>query len=123
MISTFLAGNTAFAVGGPRELPRFANETAFQWRVAPLPVKDVKNIQASSATLWWIPPSWPCASRTVIPPRQALVGRSPREDGRQHEMAGALHPENFSRHLYRGRRYPDGGRAPSSAPRPAAPVC
>ena len=47
MISTFLAGNTAFAVGGPWELPRFADEAAFQWRVAPLPVKDDKNIQAS----------------------------------------------------------------------------
>jgi multiple sugar transport system substrate-binding protein len=48
VISTFLAGNTAFAVGGPWELPRFAKEAAFQWRVAPLPVKDDKNIQASS---------------------------------------------------------------------------
>jgi multiple sugar transport system substrate-binding protein len=48
VISTFLAGNTAFAVGGPWELPRFAKEANFQWRVAPLPVKDDKNIQASS---------------------------------------------------------------------------
>jgi multiple sugar transport system substrate-binding protein len=48
VMSTFLAGNTAFAVGGPWELPRFASEAKFQWRVAPLPVKDDKNIQASS---------------------------------------------------------------------------
>jgi multiple sugar transport system substrate-binding protein len=48
VMSTFLAGNTAFAVGGPWELPRFAAEAKFQWRVAPLPVKDDKNIQASS---------------------------------------------------------------------------
>jgi multiple sugar transport system substrate-binding protein len=48
VMSTFLAGNTAFAVGGPWELPRFANEAKFQWRVAPLPVKDDKNIRASS---------------------------------------------------------------------------
>jgi multiple sugar transport system substrate-binding protein len=48
VISTFLAGNTAFAIGGPWELPRFAKEATFQWRVAALPVKDDKNIQASS---------------------------------------------------------------------------
>ncbi len=48
VISTFLAGNTAFAVGGPWELPRFATEAKFRWRVASLPVKDDKNIQASS---------------------------------------------------------------------------
>jgi multiple sugar transport system substrate-binding protein len=48
VMSTFLAGNTAFAVGGPWELPRFASEAKFQWRVAPLPVKDDKNIRASS---------------------------------------------------------------------------
>ena len=48
VISTFLAGNTAFAVGGPWELPRFASEAKFQWRVAPLPVKDDKNIHANS---------------------------------------------------------------------------
>jgi multiple sugar transport system substrate-binding protein len=48
VMSTFLAGNTAFAVGGPWELPRFASEAKFQWRVAPLPVKDDKNIHANS---------------------------------------------------------------------------
>jgi len=48
VISTFLAGNTAFAVGGPWELPRFATEAKFKWRVVPLPVKDDKKIQASS---------------------------------------------------------------------------
>ncbi len=48
VISTFLAGNTAFAVGGPWELPRFAKEAKFKWRVVPLPVKDDKKIQASS---------------------------------------------------------------------------
>ncbi|MBI3514153.1 MAG: extracellular solute-binding protein [Proteobacteria bacterium] len=48
VINTFLAGNTAFAVGGPWELPRFATEAKFQWRVAPLPVKDDKKIEASS---------------------------------------------------------------------------
>jgi multiple sugar transport system substrate-binding protein len=48
VISTFLAQNTAFAVGGPWELPRFATEAKFKWRVAPLPVKDDKKIQASS---------------------------------------------------------------------------
>lgn len=48
VINTFLAGNTAFAVGGPWELPRFGTDAKFKWRVAPLPVKDGKNIQASS---------------------------------------------------------------------------
>jgi len=48
VISTFLAGNVAFAVGGPWELPRFGSEAIFKWRVAPLPIKDDKKIQASS---------------------------------------------------------------------------
>src|SRR5260370_21994643 len=48
VISTFVAGNTALAVGGPWELPRFATEAKVKWRVVPLTVKDDKNIQASS---------------------------------------------------------------------------
>jgi multiple sugar transport system substrate-binding protein len=48
VVSTFLAGNTAFAVGGPWELPRFGSEAKFKWRVAPLPVKDDVKIEASS---------------------------------------------------------------------------
>jgi len=48
VVSTFLAGNTAFVVGGPWELPRFAGEARFQWSVAQLPVKDDKDIRASS---------------------------------------------------------------------------
>lgn len=48
VISSFLAGNYAMAVGGPWELPRFATEARFQWRQTTLPVKDDKNIRASS---------------------------------------------------------------------------
>jgi multiple sugar transport system substrate-binding protein len=48
VMSSFLAGNYAMAVGGPWELPRFAAESHFQWRLTTLPVKDNKNIHASS---------------------------------------------------------------------------
>ena len=43
-----MAGNAAMAVGGPWELPRMQAEAKFEWRVALLPVKDGKNIRASS---------------------------------------------------------------------------
>ena len=36
------------AVGGPWELPRFRREAKFEWRVALLPVKDGRNVRASS---------------------------------------------------------------------------
>src|SRR5262245_23856495 len=48
VINTFLAGQSGIAVGGPWELPRIRNEGKFDWRVALLPVKDGKNIRASS---------------------------------------------------------------------------
>ena len=44
--NTFMAGNTAMIQGGPWELPRMSTQAKFEWRVAPLPVKDDKNIQA-----------------------------------------------------------------------------
>ena len=46
--NTFMAGNTAMILGGPWELPRMKNEAKFEWRLALLPVKDGKNIRASS---------------------------------------------------------------------------
>lgn len=48
VMSGFLAQSYAMAVGGPWELPRFASEGKFDWRVTPLPVKDDKSIHASS---------------------------------------------------------------------------
>jgi multiple sugar transport system substrate-binding protein len=48
VINAFLAGSYAMAVGGPWELPRIRREAKFEWRVALLPVKDGKNIRASS---------------------------------------------------------------------------
>jgi len=48
VMSTFLAGNSAMVVNGPWELPRFRREVKFEWRVALLPVKDGRNIRASS---------------------------------------------------------------------------
>lgn len=47
VINTFIAGNTAIAVGGPWELPRMV-EAKFKWRVAPLPVKGDVGVEASS---------------------------------------------------------------------------
>ncbi len=47
VLSSFLAGNYAMAVGGPWDLPR-SKDAKFEWRVATLPVKDDKKIAASS---------------------------------------------------------------------------
>jgi multiple sugar transport system substrate-binding protein len=44
--NTFMAGNTAIIQGGPWELPRMAKTAKFEWRLAPLPVKDDKQIKA-----------------------------------------------------------------------------
>ena len=46
--NTFMAGNAAIVPCGPWELPRLQKEAKFEWRLALLPVKDGKNIQASS---------------------------------------------------------------------------
>ena len=46
--NTFMAGNTAMALGGPWELPRMQTEAKFDWRSTLLPVKDDKNISASA---------------------------------------------------------------------------
>jgi multiple sugar transport system substrate-binding protein len=48
VINSFLAGQSGMAVGGPWELPRIRREGKFEWRVAVLPVKDGRNIKASS---------------------------------------------------------------------------
>jgi multiple sugar transport system substrate-binding protein len=44
--NTFMAGNTAIAQGGPWELPRMQSQAKFEWRLAPLAVKDDKQIKA-----------------------------------------------------------------------------
>ena len=44
--NTFMAGNTAIIQGGPWELPRLSKTVKFDWRLAPLPVKDDKQIKA-----------------------------------------------------------------------------
>ncbi len=41
-----MAGNAAIIQGGPWELPRMAKTAKFEWRLAPLPVKDDKQIKA-----------------------------------------------------------------------------
>jgi multiple sugar transport system substrate-binding protein len=46
--NTFMAGNTAMVMCGPWELPRLKNEAKFDWRLSLLPVKDGKDIHASS---------------------------------------------------------------------------
>ncbi len=46
--NTFMAGNAAIARCGPWELPRLQKEAKFEWRHAVLPVKDGKDIHASS---------------------------------------------------------------------------
>lgn len=44
--NTFMAGNVAMSQGGPWELPRLSKAVKFDWRLAPLPVKDDKQIKA-----------------------------------------------------------------------------
>lgn len=44
--NTFMAGNTAIIQGGPWELPRMSKTAKFEWRLAPLPMKDDKQIKA-----------------------------------------------------------------------------
>jgi multiple sugar transport system substrate-binding protein len=44
--NTFMAGNIAMSQGGPWELPRMSTQAKFEWRLAPLPVKDDKQIKA-----------------------------------------------------------------------------
>jgi multiple sugar transport system substrate-binding protein len=44
--NTFMAGNIAIIQGGPWELPRMSKTAKFEWRLAPLPVKDDKKIKA-----------------------------------------------------------------------------
>ena len=46
--NTFMAGNTAMVMCGPWELPRLRNEAKFDWKLTLLPVKDGKDIHASS---------------------------------------------------------------------------
>ncbi|MFI5013088.1 MAG: ABC transporter substrate-binding protein [Hyphomicrobiales bacterium] len=46
--NTFMAGGTAMVIGGPWELPRMQTQAKFDWRLALLPVKDGKDIAASS---------------------------------------------------------------------------
>ena len=48
VVNSFMAGNYAMAVGGPWELPRIQKDVKFDWRVTTLPVKEGKNIAASS---------------------------------------------------------------------------
>ena len=56
--NTFMAGNTAIAMCGPWELPRLQKEAKFEWRHALLPVKDGKDIHASSLGGYdWIIPT------------------------------------------------------------------
>ena len=46
--NTFIAGNTAMVMCGPWELPRLQTDAKFDWKLAVLPVKDGKNINASA---------------------------------------------------------------------------
>jgi multiple sugar transport system substrate-binding protein len=46
--NTFMAGNAAMVIGGPWELPRMEKDAKFDWRLALLPLKDGKDIRASS---------------------------------------------------------------------------
>jgi multiple sugar transport system substrate-binding protein len=56
MTSAWIGGGSAMVVSGPWELQRI-KDVKFDWRVAPLPVRDGKNIQASAlgGYVWGVP--------------------------------------------------------------------
>jgi multiple sugar transport system substrate-binding protein len=56
MTSSWIGGASAMVISGPWELQR-TKDVKFDWRVAPLPVRDGKNIQASAlgGYVWGIP--------------------------------------------------------------------
>src|SRR5450432_3022647 len=56
MTSAWTGGGSAMVISGPWELQRM-KDVKFDWRVAPLPVRDGKNIQASAlgGFVWGIP--------------------------------------------------------------------
>lgn len=57
MMSAFLGGLSGMVVGGPWELQRMDKDAKFEWRVATLPVREGKNIEASAlgGYVWGIP--------------------------------------------------------------------
>ncbi len=57
MMSAFLGGASGMVVGGPWELQRMKKDAAFDWRVATLPVREGRNIEASAlgGYVWGIP--------------------------------------------------------------------
>lgn len=57
MTSAFLAGGSAMVISGPWELQRMDKDAKFEWRVAPLPVREGKNIEASAlgGYVWGVP--------------------------------------------------------------------
>ena len=56
MTSAWIGGGSAMVISGPWELQRVKDVT-FDWRVAPLPVREGKNIQASAlgGFVWAVP--------------------------------------------------------------------
>ncbi len=56
MTSSWIGGGSAMVISGPWELQR-TKDVKFDWRVAPLPVREGKNIQASAlgGFVWAIP--------------------------------------------------------------------
>ncbi|WP_293855300.1 ABC transporter substrate-binding protein [uncultured Alsobacter sp.] len=57
MTSAFLGGGSAMVVSGPWELQRMDKDAKFEWRVAVLPVREGKNIEASAlgGYVWGVP--------------------------------------------------------------------
>ena len=57
MTSAFLGGSSAMVISGPWELQRMDKDAKFEGRVATLPVREAKNIEASAlgGYVWGIP--------------------------------------------------------------------
>ncbi len=57
MTDAWLAGNSAFSLSGPWELPRVLRDVKFNWTVMPMPVREGKNIRATAlgGYVWAIP--------------------------------------------------------------------
>jgi multiple sugar transport system substrate-binding protein len=57
MTNTWVSGNAAMVISGPWELQRVSRDVKFDWRVATLPYREGKNIEASAlgGYVWAIP--------------------------------------------------------------------
>ena len=124
MTSAFLGGASAMVISGPWELQRMDKDAKFEWRVAKLPVREGKNIEASAlgGYVWGIPKGAKNrrprlqGDRVHVRARsdEAGVERRPPAAGGEHLHREPVQPEGL-----RGVQVADGSR---QGARPASAV-